>query len=485
MGQGYRCPLFALLLILHLPAAVWATGVPPAGGEGPAAGPVTETLHVRNDMGIFDVPVAQVERVETAATGVVLTTIWGERLSGVLDPDSQTWRQAVGEAREVPVDPLQQPRRDAGGALFAGPDLLEFHNGDRLRVRIVDGDYLIKSAQGMQMLHRDQLRTLSLAGGSETAEERAQVMARFNTPGAMARGEIINGRIAARSVYGQSLSLPAHGVKRVMFDALPADLTPAQSHALLEAPWRLAGRTFHDRLPGGGSGPELVVLRGGRFLRGDLMGDGDLDEQPVSDISLEHPFAIGLHEVTFADYDRFCTAAARPCPGDSGWGRGSRPVVNVSWEDARAYTAWLSEQTGKRYRLPTDAEWEYAARGGTTTRYWWGGEAGTARANCAGCDGLWDGERSAPVGEFPPNPFGLYDTAGNVWEWVADCYHDTFAKASAAGGALDKPGCGKRVIRGGAWSFPPQEMRSANRWRDFPSRQSDDTGFRVLRELDF
>lgn len=484
MGQGYRCPKLALLLFLHLPAAVWAIGIQPTGGEDPGAGPVTETLHIHNDMGIFDVPVAQVERVETAGTGIVLTTIWGERLSGEPEPAVLTLRQAGGEARAVPVALLRR-QHDAEGVALDGPDLLEFRNGDRLRVRIVDGDYLIKTAQSMQMLHRDQLRTLSLAGGSEAAEERAQVMARFNTPGAMARGELINGRIAARSAYGQALSLPVNTVKRVMFDALPADLAPAESLALLEAPWRLAGRTFHDRLPGGDSGPEMVVLRGGRFLRGDLMGDGDLDEQPVSDISLEHPFAIGLHEVTFADYDRFCTAAARPCPEDSGWGRGGRPVVNVTWEDARAYTAWLSEQTGKRYRLPTDAEWEYAARGGTTTRYWWGSEAGTARANCAGCDGLWDGERSAPVGEFPPNPFGLYDTAGNVWEWVADCYYDTFAQAPADGGALDKPGCGKRVIRGGAWSFPPVEMRSANRWRDFPSRQSDDTGFRVLRELDF
>ena len=106
-----------------------------------------------------------------------------------------------------------------------------------------------------------------------------------------------------------------------------------------------------------------------------------------------------------------------------------------------------------------------------------------ARANCEGCGSLWDGEKTAPVGRFSANAFGLHDTAGNVFEWVADCYHNTFEHAPANGAALDKPGCGKRVIRGGAWSFPPKEIRSANRWRDFPARRSDDTGFRVVREI--
>ena len=160
-----------------------------------------------------------------------------------------------------------------------------------------------------------------------------------------------------------------------------------------------------------------------------------------------------------------------------------RPVKNVSWNDALAYTEWLSRKSRQHYRLPTDAEWEYAARANSGTRFWWGEEAGQGRANCDGCGSLWDGEQSARVGRFPPNAFGLYDTAGNVFEWVQDCYDSSFADAPADGAALDKPGCGKRVIRGGAWSFPPEEIRSANRWRDFPTRHSDDTGFRIVREL--
>jgi formylglycine-generating enzyme required for sulfatase activity len=159
-------------------------------------------------------------------------------------------------------------------------------------------------------------------------------------------------------------------------------------------------------------------------------------------------------------------------------------VVNISWADAQDFVRWLSEQTGERYRLPTDAEWEYASRAGTSSRFWWGEQAGEGRANCAECGSLWDSEKTGPVGRFPPNPFGLHDTAGNAWEWVADCIRASFADAPPQGQAGDDPECGKRVIRGGAWSFPPREMRSANRWRDFPARSSDDTGLRLVRDLE-
>jgi formylglycine-generating enzyme required for sulfatase activity len=192
------------------------------------------------------------------------------------------------------------------------------------------------------------------------------------------------------------------------------------------------------------------------------------------------PFAIGVHEVTFDEYDRFCADTGHRKPDDQGWGRGGQPVVNVSWEDANAYAAWLSRRTEQRYRLPSDVEWEYAARAGSVSRFWWGDDPQPYRANCADCGSLWDGEQSAPVGRFPPNPFGLHDTAGNVFEWVADCWQESFVAVSAAAG---DGVCGKRVIRGGAWSFPAREIRSANRWRDFPTRRSDDTGFRLVREL--
>ena len=193
---------------------------------------------------------------------------------------------------------------------------------------------------------------------------------------------------------------------------------------------------------------------------------------------------MGLYEVSFEEYDLFCAATGRTRPDDSDWGRGRRPVVNVSWKDAVAYAEWLSGRTGRRYRLPTDAEWEYAARAGSATRFWWGDELQAGRANCEGCGTPWDGEKSAPVGMFEPNSFGLHDTAGNVFEWVADCWLGSFADAPEDGSAVEKPDCVSRVIRGGAWSFPVHEIRSANRWRDFSTRRSDDTGFRLVRELE-
>ncbi|CRI63903.1 conserved exported hypothetical protein [Thiocapsa sp. KS1] len=258
----------------------------------------------------------------------------------------------------------------------------------------------------------------------------------------------------------------------------PGDDDP-RSPARLPEPLR-------DSLSGGGQAPELMALPSGRFIRGDLQGNStDVDEKPPTDVILSRPFAIGVYEVTFDEFDAFCDATGRAKPDDSGWGRGRRPVVNVTWNDAVAYTRWLSAQTGHLYRLPTDAEWEYAARAGTDTRFWWGDDLGVDLANCAGCGSAWDGYETAPVGSFQPNPFGLYDTAGNVFEWVADCFAETFAKAPADGSAHENPaGCGQRVYRGGSWSFPPREVRSANRWRDFPTGSSDDMGFRVVRELD-
>ncbi|MCP3677944.1 MAG: formylglycine-generating enzyme family protein, partial [Deltaproteobacteria bacterium] len=129
---------------------------------------------------------------------------------------------------------------------------------------------------------------------------------------------------------------------------------------------------FRDRLKDGGEGQEMVVIQAGRFRRGDIQGGGGNYEKPVHEVVISKSFALGRYEVTFAEYDRFCEATGRAKPTDRGWGRGKRPVINVSWKDAKAYAEWLMEQTGKKYRLPTEAEWEYGARAGSKTKYWWG-----------------------------------------------------------------------------------------------------------------
>ncbi|MEN8221031.1 MAG: SUMF1/EgtB/PvdO family nonheme iron enzyme [Pseudomonadota bacterium] len=134
-------------------------------------------------------------------------------------------------------------------------------------------------------------------------------------------------------------------------------------------------KVFRDRLKDGSLGPEMVWIPAGTFRMGDIQGGGHDNEKPVHQVSVSR-FAIGKYEVTFAEYDKFAQATGRKKPNDRGWGRGNRPVINVSWHDATAYAEWLSQQTGQKYRLPTEAEWEYAARAGTTTKYWWGNQMG-------------------------------------------------------------------------------------------------------------
>ncbi|MGH7827733.1 MAG: formylglycine-generating enzyme family protein [Candidatus Binatia bacterium] len=173
-------------------------------------------------------------------------------------------------------------------------------------------------------------------------------------------------------------------------------------------------------------------------------------------------------------------------PNDRGWGWGRRPVIYVSWQDARNYAAWLSEQTGKRYRLPSEAEWEYVARAGTETAYWWGNDLINGMANCAESGSQWDFEQAAPVGSFKPNLFGLYDTAGNVWEWVADCWHESYEGApdnERVWGKEKGGDCSRRVLRGGSWVREPDFLRSSFR-RSSTDMRRHGIGFRLARDIE-
>ena len=228
----------------------------------------------------------------------------------------------------------------------------------------------------------------------------------------------------------------------------------------------------------------MVVLPTGRFRMGDLDGDGYGDERPVHTVTISRPIAMGRYPVTFEDYDRYVSATGAERPADAGWGRGRRPVIRVNWHDAKAYAAWLSEQTGKRYRLPSESEWEYAARAGTETAYSWGDEIGVNRANGRGCGSNWRGRQTSPVGSFEPNAFGLYDMHGNVCEWVEDCWHDNYEGAPTDGSAWTSGGDSSRaVVRGGSWSGDPRVLRSAFRGRGWPSGRFNDSGFRLVQDL--
>lgn len=251
---------------------------------------------------------------------------------------------------------------------------------------------------------------------------------------------------------------------------------------------RKSGTVFRDTLKDGSNGPEMVVIPSGSFLMGSPEGEGDSDEWPQHKVTIAKPFAIGRYPVTFDAYDRFAEATGRDKPDDAGWGRGRRPVINVTWDDATEYAKWLSRETGKRYRLPTEARWEYAARAGTATRYYWGDEPGKNHANFDSSGSKWSGIRTSPVGSFDPNPFGLYDMLGNVVEWCEDCWHDNYFCAPNDGSAWLGANLGVhylRPLRGGHWNSNPTQVRASYRFRDFhfPTERGKGIGFRVLRPL--
>jgi len=251
--------------------------------------------------------------------------------------------------------------------------------------------------------------------------------------------------------------------------------------------------------------PEMVVAPAGEFLMGatsseiaaltkELSQAADLwkSEGPQRRVTVPRPFAVGRFAVTFAEWDA-CVADGG-CngyrPKDEGWGRGKQLVINVNWDDAKAYAAWLSRKTGRTYRLLSEAEREYATRAGTTAAFWWGPSISTSQANynstltfAGGTGGRYRG-KTVPVDSFASNPWGLYNVHGNVWEWVEDCWHDTYQGAPADGSAWLRGGDDHvRVVRGGSWGSGPLYLRAAYRFWNSAVSRLDSIGFRLARTL--
>ena len=244
--------------------------------------------------------------------------------------------------------------------------------------------------------------------------------------------------------------------------------------------------------------PEMVVVPAGSFMMGSPEGeDGRYDDEGQQhEVRIPEPFAVGRFEVTWDEWEA-CVAAGgcdgkgiEEAGGDHGWGKGNRPVINVSWYDAQAYAKWLSERTGKTYRLLSEAEWEYAARAGTTGPFSFDGPITTDKANYDGnysYAGSPKGEyreKTVPVDSFQPNPWGLYQVHGNVWEWVEDCWNDWYIGAPPTDGSAWMTGdCSSAPLRGGSWLNDGQTQRSADRFTYPRGSRFIGFGFRVARSV--
>jgi formylglycine-generating enzyme required for sulfatase activity len=227
--------------------------------------------------------------------------------------------------------------------------------------------------------------------------------------------------------------------------------------------------------------PEMIALPAGSFTMGSK--SGDLSEAPPHRVHIGYSFAISRFEITAAEWKAcFTDGGCDYLPKRKGMTAAS-PVHNLSWLDARQYVKWLSKKTGKKYRLPSEAEWEYAARAGTKTEYWWGNAVGEGNANCKNCGGDWNRKRPAVVDSYGANPFGLQGMNGSVWEWVADCWFDSYKGAPHDGSARDRKDCQSRVLRGGSWRNDASYARSAGRFTYDHDVRYVLNGFRVVRSM--
>jgi formylglycine-generating enzyme required for sulfatase activity len=315
----------------------------------------------------------------------------------------------------------------------------------------------------------------------------------------------MNGAAAIRLAQGGMLALILFGVFAVRSESARAmdndcdgvevfrSNTSAEPHCI--HPGTGAKEWFKDC----SECPEMVLVPAGRFMMGS---EKDNNEKPVHRVTIAKPFAVGKYSVTRAEFAAFINSSGYKIQGDClamsllsgdqirvqgnnswrspGFEQSDRdPVVCVDWFDAQEYANWLAIKTGKEYRFLTEAEYEYAARAGTTTSYFWGEEIGNNRANCNGCGSQWDGKRTAPVGSFANNGFGLHEVHGNVSSWVEDCYRENYSLPPLRGNDV----CLKRVLRGGTWRSNPKYIRAASRlgWRAYDKHNY--FGIRVARTI--
>ena len=308
-------------------------------------------------------------------------------------------------------------------------------------------------------------------GPEVTSSQGTDVASAENSSGAGASGMKLRER-----VEGNDSLVPAETREQVTDSAGSVEPSRDDQAAAIELA-ATPGRRFRDC----DGCPEMIELPIGSYVMGSIGEEvgGFADEWPTHRVRIRYRLAVGVYEVTFGEWD-ICVAEGacdQHAADDQGWGRGRRPV-NVSWASAQEFLRWLGTKTGEEYRLLSEAEWEYAARAGTQTRYHFGDEISKSRANYGG-----NVDTAVTVGSYPANAFGLHDVHGNVWEWVADCWNDSYFDAPSDGSPWLTGDCGQRVVRGGSWVNDARTLRSALRYSLDAGHWSNGVGFRVARTI--
>ncbi len=263
----------------------------------------------------------------------------------------------------------------------------------------------------------------------------------------------------------------SHFHENRLVEATTASILPASKPSVKSQPRSETTRLAFE--------PEMIIIPAGSFQMGSEIVDR---EKPIHPVTFAKPFKLGKYPVTFAEYDEYAKQTGLKKPDDNGWGRDLRPVINVSWQNAVEYAAWLSILTAKAYRLPSEAEWEYACRAGSRSEYFWGNDGSQAKQYAWFAENT--GGQSQAVGQKQPNPYGLYDITGNVWEWLQDGWHENYQGAPDNGSAWETGGdLTRRVLRGGSWDGKLDFLRSAHRYRFHPDYRDDFIGFRLAQDL--
>ena len=372
-------------------------------------------------------------------------------LDRTLDKDIET--QATPQVRSAPAEP---PPREGGGksGLYIGIAAV-------LLIAIGAGIFLF------------------MKGGDQ--DQASTPVAAIAEPDALVEED---GSAETDGDAGSGVSEESGSESANPAESEPTAVIPEPDTAASESVSGNGSTEFQDRLKVGSNGPVMVTIPGGSFDMGSPNSSRNADERPRHSVNIR-AFVMSKYEVNFAEYERFAKTTNRKVPDNLYMDKDSHPVIFVSWDDAYYYTRWLSEQTGKRYRLPTEAEWEYAAGAGKRSPFWWGYNEEAGYGHCFGCGttGL-DPRKPTKRGSFKPNPFGIYDTTGNVAEWTQDCWHDNYDGAPGDGQVWEGGDCAFRVTRGGAYSSPFQSVRHTKRDKFKSDQEYDHVGIRVVREMD-